>query len=354
MDRRLTRPKLHSEVVEQLSTGDRIANGLFQAASTRTAGFVSLPLSDLHPAVPVLYMLMMYISVFPIAISIRRTNVYEERSLGVYYTKKDDDDPESDPNGNAVSYVSNHLRRQLSFDLWYVFLGFFILAIAEGGKLQRKEFGLFDCLFEIVSAYGTVGMSMGVPNVDASLCSQFSTVGKLVIVAMEIRGRHRGLPYGLDRAVILPSESRFKRETEEAQPPFIRSNTANSAVMSGAQRRGSSVHRGRSLSRDRDHKIISRFLHPGPVVPHDAIHSPHNHHRTRSSGSEALSRVLSLGSRRPRSLNNDAFNNEAAVDDDEEGEHADGLAPLRSTESRPQHPRRAESTPQMSTTEQWQ
>lgn len=27
---------------------------------------------------------MMYISVYPIAISIRRTNVYEEKSLGIY------------------------------------------------------------------------------------------------------------------------------------------------------------------------------------------------------------------------------------------------------------------------------
>jgi Trk-type K+ transport system membrane component len=27
---------------------------------------------------------MMYISIFPVAISIRRTNVYEEKSLGIY------------------------------------------------------------------------------------------------------------------------------------------------------------------------------------------------------------------------------------------------------------------------------
>jgi Trk-type K+ transport system membrane component len=38
----------------------------------------------LHPAVLVSYLIMMYISIFPVAISIRRTNVYEEQSLGVY------------------------------------------------------------------------------------------------------------------------------------------------------------------------------------------------------------------------------------------------------------------------------
>ena len=43
----------------------------------------------LHPAVLVSYLVMMYISVFPVAISIRRTNVYEEKSLGIYADEED-------------------------------------------------------------------------------------------------------------------------------------------------------------------------------------------------------------------------------------------------------------------------
>lgn len=273
---------------------------------------------------PVLYMIMMYISVFPIAISIRKTNVYEEKSLGVYWDKKDDGDEEGN-DSNAVSYVSQHLRRQLSFDLWYVFLGFFLLAITEGGKLKRNEFSMFDVLFEIVSAYGTVGMSLGVPNVNASLCSQFSTLGKLLIIAMEIRGRHRGLPYGLDRAVILPSESRFRKETEE--PTLPRSNTGTSAVASGARRRDSSIHRGRSLDREHDHRMLTRLLHPGPVVPPGVVHSSSSHNRTRSNASEALSHAVTNGSRRPQSY-------QTAVTE-EDSEAADGLAPLRTIESGP-------------------
>ena len=38
----------------------------------------------LHPSILVSYLVMMYISVYPVAISIRRTNVYEEQSLGIY------------------------------------------------------------------------------------------------------------------------------------------------------------------------------------------------------------------------------------------------------------------------------
>lgn len=33
---------------------------------------------------------------------------------------------------------------------------------------------------------------------------------------MQIRGRHRGLPYGLDRAILLPSESVHRKENEDA------------------------------------------------------------------------------------------------------------------------------------------
>ncbi len=77
----------------------------------------------------------MYISVFPIAISVRRTNVYEEKSLGIYGTSPDENDDDSE----EPSYVGAHLRRQLSFDLWYIFLGLFIIAIAEGPRLENTN-----------------------------------------------------------------------------------------------------------------------------------------------------------------------------------------------------------------------
>ncbi len=156
----------------------------------------------------------MYISVFPIAISVRRTNVYEEKSLGVYGSSSDKEEAEKGP-----SYLGAHLRRQLSFDLWYIFLGLFVIAVAEGNRLANTNeyaFTLFSVLFEIVSAYGTVGLSLGYPNIDASFSAEFKVISKLVIIAMQIRGRHRGLPYGLDRAIMLPSEALHKNEDKDA------------------------------------------------------------------------------------------------------------------------------------------
>ncbi|KAF9891468.1 low affinity potassium transporter [Aspergillus nanangensis] len=209
---------LNNPEVTTLPKGIRVLDGLFQAASTRTAGFSVVTLSELHPAVQVSYMIMMYISVFPIAISLRRTNVYEEKSLGVYPVPDEEDGPEE--NQTAPSYIGAHLRKQLGFDLWYVVLGLFIICIVEGGRLQRKDeyaFQIWSVLFEVISAYGTVGMSLGYPGVNASFVSQFQVLSKLVIIAMQVRGRHRGLPYALDRAILLPSEALNQKEIADAE-----------------------------------------------------------------------------------------------------------------------------------------
>ena len=226
-------------------------------------------------------MIMMYISVFPIAISVRRTNVYEEKSLGVY-PGSDDEEP---ANGTDLEYVGAHLRRQLSFDLWFLSVGFFILTISEGGSLQKNDFSMFAVLFEVVSAYGTVGMSLGYANGNESLCSQFSVVGKLVIIAMMIRGRHRGLPYGLDRAILLPSESLNAKEAAAAEIELARGisfmtaatrrNSGGSIPAHATGARGSSANQEHRRSRSIDRvnsNILTQFLHPGP--PKHNLHPP--------------------------------------------------------------------------------
>ena len=99
---------------------------------------------------------------------------------------------------------------------------------------------VFTVLFEVVSAYGTVGLSFGYPGVNTSFSGQFNVVSKLVIIAMQIRGRHRGLPYALDRAVLLPSDALNRHEAEESERRMRR----RASNLSG----GESVGRPRSRS----------------------------------------------------------------------------------------------------------
>ncbi|GEQ67403.1 hypothetical protein JCM33374_g1067 [Metschnikowia sp. JCM 33374] len=268
---------LKSDYLEGIPLGFRILDGLFQAFSTRTAGFTVVDLSQLHPAVQVSYMIMMYISVLPLAISIRRTNVYEEQSLGVYLKG---DDAGHDIESTPKSFIGTHLRNQLSFDLWFVFLGLFIICIAEGSKIETGDmrFTVFTILFEIISAYGTVGLSLGYPDVDQSFSYRFTTLSKLVMVAMMIRGRHRGLPYSLDRAIMLPDADMQKRdilqENHASQQAGTLSKEPTSTSFNDAASGGLPGRLRRTISR-KAHEYRKHSLFPAPTKLPEEIHEIH-------------------------------------------------------------------------------
>lgn len=196
---------LHNPVVNELAPGPRILAALFQAASARHTGTATFNLSQVSPAVQFSLVVMMYISILPIAITIRSSNTYEERALGMYETEKPIDE------NDGSSYVMMHVRNQLSFDLWYIFLGTFLICIAEADRIADMNdpgFSVFAAFFEVVSAYGNVGLSLGHPSVATSFSGVLTTFSKVVICLMVIRGRHRGLPYSLDKAIMLPSQKR--------------------------------------------------------------------------------------------------------------------------------------------------
>ena len=120
---------LDNPAVTDLPMGPRILSALFQAASSRHTGTSTLNLALVNPAVQFSLLVMMYIAIFPIAISIRASNTYEERALGVYEEESAPDET------SGRSYILMHVRNQLSFDLWYIFLGTFCICIAEAGRI---------------------------------------------------------------------------------------------------------------------------------------------------------------------------------------------------------------------------
>lgn len=96
-------------------------------------------------------------------------------------------------------------------------LALFVISIAEGEHIQQDRYSaagaalsLWPIIFEIASAYGTVGLSLGYPGSPLSLSAKFSTFSKLVVMLIMMAGRHRGLPVSIDPAVHLPSLLRKK------------------------------------------------------------------------------------------------------------------------------------------------
>ncbi|KAF4435729.1 putative potassium transporter TRK-1 [Fusarium austroafricanum] len=202
---------LDNSTLTVLPGWQRFCAAVFQAVSSRHTGTATFNLANVNPAVQMSLLVMMYISVYPISIVVRSSNTYEERSLGLYEKSIQLDDEE-----DGGSYFVTHLRNQLSFDLWYICLGLFCIAIAEHRKIMDGNdpaFTMWSVLFEGVSAYCNVGLSLGHPSINSSFCTKFTTFSKVIICLMMIRGRHRGLPYALDRAIVLPSGKSLGSET---------------------------------------------------------------------------------------------------------------------------------------------
>ncbi|KZZ93919.1 cation transporter [Ascosphaera apis ARSEF 7405] len=61
--------------IGHLSTPTKVLDGLFQAFAVRSGGFYVVPMADLRLSMLVLYVLMMYLSVYPVVITMRNSNV---------------------------------------------------------------------------------------------------------------------------------------------------------------------------------------------------------------------------------------------------------------------------------------
>lgn len=121
---------LDNPEVNVLPVGHRIVAAIFQAASSRHTGTATFNLANVNPAVQFSLLVMMYIAVYPIAISIRVSNAYEEQAVGVYSSSGDVDDH------HRGTYLLSHMRNQLSFDLWYIFLGVFCICCSESKRIM--------------------------------------------------------------------------------------------------------------------------------------------------------------------------------------------------------------------------
>ncbi|KAI1341170.1 TrkH-domain-containing protein [Xylariaceae sp. FL0016] len=249
-----------NSALNQTAVGPRIIDGLFQALAVRSGGFYVVAIPTLFIGLQMLYVIMMYISVYPVVITMRHSNVYEERSLGIYDEDGDGDYALSRPlsrvqtnskgyalsrairhvfaewhgvgvaparrlssggdeEESRISFISHQVRGQLSHDIWWLVLAVLAIVIIETRHFLEDPvtYSVFNVVFEVVSAYACVGISIGLPNQAYSLSGGFYPGSKLVLCAVMLRGRHRGLPVALDRAVRLPGDDMHQAEEEDHQ-----------------------------------------------------------------------------------------------------------------------------------------
>ncbi len=96
--------------------------------------------------------------------------------------------------------------------MWWIVGALFLTCIIERPNLNDKAkweyMNMFNVIFELVSAYGTVGLSLGVTYDNFSLVGGMRKLSKLVIIVVMLRGRHRGLPVAVCIATTTGADSR--------------------------------------------------------------------------------------------------------------------------------------------------
>ncbi|KAI4671832.1 uncharacterized protein J4E78_000329 [Alternaria triticimaculans] len=294
--------------LEVIPLGQRIFISLFEGFSIPTGGYAIVSPSGMYFDVQVLWLVVFYTAAYPHIITMRKTNVYEERSLGIY--EGDEAEPEqlhsassslfdvdaampslttavsqtektslapikslgkvgrrgtafvgrqlqhrmtafqgvgvanvpaapaplkravtmdfnrmsihslnSHPPTRPPSLISQQVRGQLSHDVWWIAFALFLIAVIETHHSieDPRTYSVFTMLFEIVSGYTTIGISIGLPDQSYSFSGGMYTGSKIVMILVMLRGRHRGLPVALDRAVRLPGKKLAEMEEEDAE-----------------------------------------------------------------------------------------------------------------------------------------
>lgn len=160
-------------VTDAIPAHYRVLDGLFQAFAVRSGGFYVVSISGLRSGLLVLYVLMMYVSALPVTMSIRNTNVYEERSLGIFAedNSQGGEKPKEQEGGflprlkraitintssrphkawDRQDFLKQQLRGQLGHDLWWIALAVLFITIIETGQFERNPvvFATFNIVFE--------------------------------------------------------------------------------------------------------------------------------------------------------------------------------------------------------------
>lgn len=112
--------------------------------------------------------------------------------------------------------VLQRVRAQATEDVCIVGLATFAILVIEAAQFDADpaSFSAFNVLFECISGYACVGVSVGAAREAYSFCGSWHALSKLVLMAVMIKGRHRCLPGGVDYDMQMPVFKALKLERE--------------------------------------------------------------------------------------------------------------------------------------------
>lgn len=181
-----------SPTMAGLSAGDKIMALFFQSVSTRTAGFNTIDIGGLTTATLFLYMLLMVIGANPAGTA---GGVKIPTVAVLYGYIKDWFQKPGEPvmlYGRRISkFAVSHAVRLFFFTTLFLGVVTFLLCAIEAKYIITPDplFNFTKILFEVFSAFGTVGLSMGFPGSVTSFSAILSPFSKLLIIVTMLFGR---------------------------------------------------------------------------------------------------------------------------------------------------------------------
>ena len=165
-----------------LSSGEKIATALFQSITARTAGFNTVDISSLCYATLFILIILMFVGASPGSCGggIKTTSLAVLAAIPLNKIRGND----------SVSLFKRTLPGEVVSRALSIFIlavcvvttGLILLLVTQGGAGTGDGETFLAYLFEAVSAFGTVGLSMGVT-------ATLSAAGKVIIIVLMLLGR---------------------------------------------------------------------------------------------------------------------------------------------------------------------
>lgn len=174
----------YQNTIKNLPWGSKILVSLFQSITTRTAGFNSIDISLLSNPTLFVFILLMIIgaspgscgggiktTTFAIIVSFITSRFRNRENVNLFFRK-------------VPSHIVSKAVSISFFTLVLIILGTSLLLISELAEVSHQESrGMFlELLFEVTSAFGTVGLSTG-------STANLTPLGRVIIVFLMFVGR---------------------------------------------------------------------------------------------------------------------------------------------------------------------
>jgi len=173
-----------SNTLSALTTPQKVLAAVFQSITTRTAGFNTLPIGAMASETLFVVILLMFVGASPGSCGggIKTTTFATICLLGAARLRGRDQ-PQAFWRRISESSTAKAIGVAM-LSLLVIVVGTLMLTMSELGGVSRlhSQGKFFELLFEAVSAFGTVGLSMGAT-------ADLSTAGKLLVTAIMFTGR---------------------------------------------------------------------------------------------------------------------------------------------------------------------